>query len=359
MMKKTIAAATIALTLAGAGFALAQQATPREERGSRPSAEDVAGIHRCSRRRPQGRVEAHRRAGEELACGRDRDPRSGQGARRPHGHPPRGAARRRQCAAAQAGCHRAAAPGRRCHDHARGKPQEARRCRRAALQEPRRRPEAPLRQCCCAWAAGPAVATATGSAAPTTAAEAAHKPAAAAFLLPDERRAPEAAGHVSGGFFLFSRRAGFLQMGCIAGQPRAALLQHASLRGSPASRPGRIAQLVEQLTLNQRVPGSSPGAPTNKTRHFSRFRRKCLFILTTFLTMCRVSPPSTFYFPRYLLIRQEPASLVTAARFAYVYSGTPSVKIMILTVSPRTGGRPHAEKNFQARTSAPPASVCA
>jgi hypothetical protein len=27
---------------------------------------------------------------------------------------------------------------------------------------------------------------------------------------------------------------------------------------------GRIAQLVEQLTLNQRVPGSSPGAPTNK-----------------------------------------------------------------------------------------------
>jgi hypothetical protein len=25
-----------------------------------------------------------------------------------------------------------------------------------------------------------------------------------------------------------------------------------------------MAQLVEQLTLNQRVPGSSPGAPTNK-----------------------------------------------------------------------------------------------
>ena len=31
---------------------------------------------------------------------------------------------------------------------------------------------------------------------------------------------------------------------------------------------GRIAQLVEQLTLNQRVPGSSPGAPTNKINHF-------------------------------------------------------------------------------------------
>src|SRR6218665_4166527 len=29
-----------------------------------------------------------------------------------------------------------------------------------------------------------------------------------------------------------------------------------------ANRHGRIAQLVEQLTLNQRVPGSSPGAST-------------------------------------------------------------------------------------------------
>jgi hypothetical protein len=32
----------------------------------------------------------------------------------------------------------------------------------------------------------------------------------------------------------------------------------------PRRRFGRIAQLVEQLTLNQRVPGSSPGAPTNR-----------------------------------------------------------------------------------------------
>src|SRR5262249_29150651 len=29
---------------------------------------------------------------------------------------------------------------------------------------------------------------------------------------------------------------------------------------------GRIAQLVEQLTLNQRVPCSSPGAPTKKAQ---------------------------------------------------------------------------------------------
>src|SRR5262249_5418161 len=33
---------------------------------------------------------------------------------------------------------------------------------------------------------------------------------------------------------------------------------------------GRIAQLVEQLTLNQRVPGSSPGAPTNKIKDLSQ-----------------------------------------------------------------------------------------
>src|SRR4029077_18736099 len=34
---------------------------------------------------------------------------------------------------------------------------------------------------------------------------------------------------------------------------------------------GRIAQLVEQLTLNQRVPGSSPGAPTNRINHLAPF----------------------------------------------------------------------------------------
>src|SRR3954466_13286013 len=47
-MKKTIAAATIALTLAGAGFALAQQSAQqspgREGRGYRASAEDVAAL---------------------------------------------------------------------------------------------------------------------------------------------------------------------------------------------------------------------------------------------------------------------------------------------------------------------------
>jgi hypothetical protein len=38
-------------------------------------------------------------------------------------------------------------------------------------------------------------------------------------------------------------------------------------RGIP--RCGRIAQLVEQLTLNQRVQGSSPCAPTNEIKDFS------------------------------------------------------------------------------------------
>lgn len=32
---------------------------------------------------------------------------------------------------------------------------------------------------------------------------------------------------------------------------------------------GRIAQLVEQLTLNQRVLGSSPSAPTNQNQSVS------------------------------------------------------------------------------------------
>jgi hypothetical protein len=46
------------------------------------------------------------------------------------------------------------------------------------------------------------------------------------------------------------------------GQWELALLQDAALAGDRGGISGRIAQLVEQLTLNQRVPGSSPGAPT-------------------------------------------------------------------------------------------------
>jgi hypothetical protein len=52
------------------------------------------------------------------------------------------------------------------------------------------------------------------------------------------------------------------------------LLQDAALAGpTPRRQVGRIAQLVEQLTLNQRVPGSSPGAPTiDLASLFSVFR---------------------------------------------------------------------------------------
>ena len=39
-----------------------------------------------------------------------------------------------------------------------------------------------------------------------------------------------------------------------------------ALLHDPGLCAGRIAQLVEQLTLNQRVPGSSPGAPTNQIK---------------------------------------------------------------------------------------------
>jgi hypothetical protein len=46
------------------------------------------------------------------------------------------------------------------------------------------------------------------------------------------------------------------------------LLSHAAWRSSGGIF-GRIAQLVEQLTLNQRVKGSSPFAPTNKHKYIS------------------------------------------------------------------------------------------
>src|SRR5262245_12925593 len=53
----------------------------------------------------------------------------------------------------------------------------------------------------------------------------------------------------------------------LAGQRGIALLHDPASAASPAGRhSGRIAQLVEQLTLNQRVLGSSPSAPTKHNR---------------------------------------------------------------------------------------------
>jgi hypothetical protein len=66
-----------------------------------------------------------------------------------------------------------------------------------------------------------------------------------------ERRATEALENAQ-------KRSG----GC-AGQSRIALLHDPAAAASRERHSGRIAQLVEQLTLNQRVLGSSPSAPTN------------------------------------------------------------------------------------------------
>ena len=51
---------------------------------------------------------------------------------------------------------------------------------------------------------------------------------------------------------------------------RALVRGQSQLAAAFAGRPnGRIAQVVEQLTLNQRVVGSSPTAPTNKIKRLS------------------------------------------------------------------------------------------
>jgi hypothetical protein len=60
-----------------------------------------------------------------------------------------------------------------------------------------------------------------------------------------------------------------IQLRRFPGQWELALLQDRAL--SSGGIFGRIAQLVEQLTLNQRVPGSSPGAPTNRFKYLRGF----------------------------------------------------------------------------------------
>ena len=82
-----------------------------------------------------------------------------------------------------------------------------------------------------------------------------------------DRRAPvETSGEAAGIQRLFAFRRARQSPGKVslqfAGHRWVALLNDALLRGSFRTGSGRIAQLVEQMTLNQRVPGSSPGAPT-------------------------------------------------------------------------------------------------
>jgi hypothetical protein len=67
----------------------------------------------------------------------------------------------------------------------------------------------------------------------------------------------------SGGFFAVGagpKQAGEYCVGCWTSGGRFAK-RPALAKAFPAGS-GRIAQLVEQMTLNHRVPGSSPGAPT-------------------------------------------------------------------------------------------------
>ena len=70
----------------------------------------------------------------------------------------------------------------------------------------------------------------------------------------------------SGGFSHLRSRDGLGITPRLAGHRGIALLNDALLRRLSGAGSGRIAQLVEQMTLNHRVPGSSPGAPTKKPR---------------------------------------------------------------------------------------------
>jgi hypothetical protein len=53
---------------------------------------------------------------------------------------------------------------------------------------------------------------------------------------------------------------------------------------------GRIAQLVEQLTLNQRVVGSRPTAPTIASNEFNELKNSLLVSLNSAATL-RTNPP--------------------------------------------------------------------
>src|SRR5262245_11000808 len=51
------------------------------------------------------------------------------------------------------------------------------------------------------------------------------------------------------------------------------MIRRRALGPAPVAQNGCIAQLVEQLTLNQRVAGSSPATPTNKIKDLVDFQR--------------------------------------------------------------------------------------
>ena len=65
------------------------------------------------------------------------------------------------------------------------------------------------------------------------------------------------------------------------------------LRFHGAERPswdGRIAQVVEQLTLNQRVVGSSPTAPTKDFKGLDQVLSECSWLVYSFVLFLILPP---------------------------------------------------------------------
>ena len=86
-----------------------------------------------------------------------------------------------------------------------------------------------------------------------------------------ERHSSGAARQVEGGAkfaFIFNGKSrGISRFSCWTSRNRFAK-RRPLMKGFP-DRSGRIAQLVEQMTLNHRVPGSSPGAPTKPFKNLT------------------------------------------------------------------------------------------
>lgn len=61
---------------------------------------------------------------------------------------------------------------------------------------------------------------------------------------------------------------------------------------------GPLAQLVEHLTLNQQVPGSSPGRPTNKKKHLAQFELGAFLFGSMQVLFFRTFLPETKLLPK-------------------------------------------------------------
>jgi hypothetical protein len=141
-MRSLTVVAVVALTIAGATVAVAQQQTPAPAEPQpferwQPSAEDVNALTDARIAGLKAGLRLTHRAGAALASNRACDPRRGTRALRPLRRPP--------FRAAGEGSDRAAAPACGCNERAGRYAQTPRGCGRAALSEPRRGAEAPVR----------------------------------------------------------------------------------------------------------------------------------------------------------------------------------------------------------------------